>query len=83
MPKDSNEHVVSIVIFIDSSNCPIKLCIVTVAARVKYLLGVYVAILQGKLALCACNHRFLTVTGEGKLMAVSEKAREKEILTVR
>jgi len=39
---------------------------------------------QGKLALCACNHRFLTVTDDihSRLMATSEKAREKEILTV-
>ena len=39
---------------------------------------------QGKLALCACNHRFLTVADDShsKLMATSEKAREREILTV-
>ena len=38
--------------------------------------------MQGKLALCACNHRFVTVTDKGKLMATSEKAREKEIFIV-
>ena len=37
---------------------------------------------QGKLALCACTHRFVTVTDDNKLVASSEKAREREILTV-
>ena len=37
---------------------------------------------QGKVALCACNHRFVTVATNNRLMAVSEKAKEKEILTV-
>ena len=37
---------------------------------------------QSKLALCACNHRFLAVTEEGKLMAVSEKASDREMITV-
>ncbi len=50
-----------------------------------FLFPVSVAIVscvQGRLALSACNHRFLTVTDDNKLMAVSEKAREREILTV-
>ena len=37
---------------------------------------------QSKLALCASTHRFLTVTEDGKLMAVSEKARDREMITV-
>lgn len=35
---------------------------------------------EGKLALSACTHRFVTVTSDNKLMASSEKAREREIL---
>ena len=38
--------------------------------------------LQGKFALCASTHRFLTVTSDSKIMAISEKAKEKEIMTV-
>ena len=38
---------------------------------------------QGKVALCACNHRFVTISTSNRLMAISEKAKEKEILTVR
>ena len=53
------------------------------ACNHRFLTVVCVSIVsQGKLALCACNHRFLTVTEDNKLMAVSEKAREKEMLTV-
>ena len=37
---------------------------------------------QGKVALSACNHRFVTVASNNRLMAISEKAKEKEILTV-
>ena len=37
---------------------------------------------QGKVALSACNHRFVTVATSNRLMAISEKAKEKEILTV-
>ena len=37
---------------------------------------------QGKLALCACTHRFVTVTDDNRLVASSEKAREREILKV-
>ena len=39
-------------------------------------------VLQGKVALSACNHRFLTVTDDGRLVAASEKAREREVMTV-
>ena len=37
---------------------------------------------QGKVALSACNHRFVTVATSNRLMAISEKAKDKEILTV-
>ena len=37
---------------------------------------------QGKVALCACNHRFLSVTKDGHLIAASEKAQEREVMTV-
>ena len=37
---------------------------------------------QEKFALCASTHRFLTVTTDDKIMAVSEKAKEKEVMTV-
>eukprot|EP00731_Ephydatia_muelleri_P039280 Em1329g1a len=36
---------------------------------------------EGKLALCACNHRFLTVTDENKVFATAEQAKEQEMLT--
>ena len=38
-------------------------------------------VVQGKMAMCACNHRFLGLTSD-KVMAVSEKAREKEMIIV-
>ncbi|KAL5459937.1 hypothetical protein EMCRGX_G033329 [Ephydatia muelleri] len=38
---------------------------------------------EGKLALCACNHRFLTVTDENKVFATAEQAKEQEMLTMR
>ena len=38
--------------------------------------------MQGKLALCACNHRFLTVTDDNKVIATAEQAKESEMLTV-
>ena len=38
---------------------------------------------QNKTALCACNHRFLSLTDKGQLLAVSEKAKEQEMLKVR
>lgn len=38
---------------------------------------------QNKTALCACNHRFLSLTDKGQLMAVSEKAKEQEMVKVR
>ena len=34
------------------------------------------------MGLCACNHRFLTVTEDGQLLASSEKAQEREVMTV-
>ncbi|CAI7996118.1 Protein FRG1 [Geodia barretti] len=37
---------------------------------------------EGKVALCACNHRFLTVTDDGRLVAASEKAQEREVMTM-
>jgi hypothetical protein len=42
----------------------------------------YFLLSQGKVALSACNHRFVTVATSNRLMAISEKAKEKEILTV-
>lgn len=42
----------------------------------------YPVLLQGNAALCACNHRFLAVIEGGKLVAASEKATEREIMTV-
>ena len=38
--------------------------------------------MQGKVALCACNHRFLSVTEDGCLVAASEKAEKREVMTV-
>ena len=35
------------------------------------------------MALSACNHRFLTVTAKNQPMAVSEKAKEKEMIKLR
>ena len=35
------------------------------------------------MALSACNHRFLTVTAKNQPMAVSEKAKEKEMIKVK
>ena len=49
--------------------------------RLTILTFIY-SFVQGKVALCACNHRFVTVGTNERLMAVSEKAKEKEILTV-
>ena len=37
---------------------------------------------QERFALCGCNHRFLTLTSDNRIMAVSEKATDKEIMTV-
>ena len=55
---------------------------VTVKALDLALSGTLVS-LQGKAAVCACNHRFLTVTDEGRLLVASEKAQEREVMTVR
>ena len=38
--------------------------------------------LQGRLALCACTHRFISAVKGKRLMAASEKAKENEILNV-
>ena len=40
------------------------------------------SLLQGNAALCASNHRFVTVTSDDRVMAVSEKAKEREMLIV-
>lgn len=37
---------------------------------------------EGHAALCACNHRFVTLTSEGHLLAASERVREHETLTM-
>ena len=34
------------------------------------------------MALCGCNHRFLTVTEDSTLVVASEKAQEQEVMTV-
>ena len=34
------------------------------------------------MALCGCNHRFVTVTSDKKVMATSETAKEKEMIKV-
>ena len=44
--------------------------------------SIFFSHMQGKVALSACNHRFVTVATSNRLMAISEKAKEKEILTV-
>ena len=38
--------------------------------------------LQGKLALCASTHRFVTAVEGKRLMAASDKAKENEIFNV-
>ena len=35
------------------------------------------------MALCGCNHRFVTVSSDKKVMATSETAKEKEMIKVR
>ena len=37
---------------------------------------------QGKLALCGCNHRFVSAIKGKRLVAASEKVRENETLKV-
>ena len=37
---------------------------------------------QDQMALCGCNHRFVTVTSDKKVMATSETAKEKEMIKV-
>ena len=39
--------------------------------------------LQDQMALCGCNHRFVTVSSDKKVMATSETAKEKEMIKVR
>ena len=34
------------------------------------------------MALCGCNHRFVTVSSDNKVMATSETAKEKEMIKV-
>ena len=34
------------------------------------------------MALCGCNHRFVTVSSDKKVMATSETAKEKEMIKV-
>ncbi|XP_003383602.1 PREDICTED: protein FRG1-like [Amphimedon queenslandica] len=38
---------------------------------------------EERFALCGCNHRFLTLTSDNRIMAISEKAKDKEIMTLR
>ena len=47
-----------------------------------YTLICYSLPLQGKLALCACTHRFVSAISGKRLMAASEKAKENEVLKV-
>ena len=44
--------------------------------------GIPHSLAQGNAALCASTHRFLTITSDSRIMAVSEKAKESEMLTV-
>ena len=34
------------------------------------------------MAMCGCNHRFVTVTSDKKVMATSETAKENEMIKV-
>jgi hypothetical protein len=43
----------------------------------------YLYSLQGKLALCASTHRFVTAVQGKRLIAASDKAKENEIFNVR
>ena len=53
-----------------------------IKSRYGIVLKKWCVCVQGRLALCACTHRFLTVAEDGRLLAASEKAQEREILTV-
>ena len=54
----------------------VRECILSVSVSTNSLVP------QGNAALCASTHRFLTITSDSKIMAVSEKAKEREMLIV-
>ena len=76
----------SVVQYTAIEGCPQTLCGLLHTLFRRYICCMYICYIltgvQNKMALCACNHRFLSLTDKGQLLAVSEKAKEQEMVKV-